>query len=143
RAVAGRDLTGVPRENVQPEDRDEIDRDPRRDSLVIAADLEREHREDDGRRGDDDKPGRREDPHTRRTCLRPKRPFGLISRMIRSTPNAIGSRSSEVAKPTYCPIKFRNTPSRRPPTIEPAGLSSPPSTAAANAYSRIACIIVG
>ena len=49
--------------------------------------------------------------HTRRTCFRPNSPCGFTSRTISSTAKAIGSRSSEVAKPTYWPIRLRKTPS--------------------------------
>src|SRR5207248_10618459 len=113
--------------DVEPEDRDQVDRDVDGEPLVVRRERERQER---------DQRGGREcghESHTRRTCLRPKRPVGFTSSTSSKTANAIGSRSSDVAKPTYWPIRFRKTPSARPPVTAPAGLSSPPSTAAANA----------
>src|SRR5204863_8652539 len=114
-------------------------------ALLGAAELEGQQRDHsrDGRDHEHTGDRRRRRPHTRRTCFRPKSPFGFRSSTVSSTANAIGSRSSAVAKPRYWPTRFRKTPSTSPPTTAPAGLSSPPRTAAANAYSRIACIIVG
>src|SRR5438445_2350536 len=124
----GRSRSGpCTREDVQSQDRDEVDRHVDGETLVIAAQAERKQRDSDGCYRNHGV------LHTRRTCLRPKRPVGLMSKTISRTANAIGRRNSDVAKPTYCPIRFRKTPSTRPPITAPAGLSSPPSTAAAKA----------
>ena len=40
----------------------------------------------------------------------------------------------------YCVVNALATPTIRPPTTAPTGLSKPPSAAAANAYTRMACI---
>ena len=44
------------------------------------------------------------------------------------------------ATSTYCVVSASATPTIRPPTTAPSGLSNPPSAAAANANTRIACI---
>src|SRR5581483_10986675 len=116
RSVADGDLARVDREDVQAEDGDEVDGDASPGALVVARERERQEGDDErGERGDDVAAR----SHTRRTWRRPK------SR----TAKAIGSRSSEVAKPTYWPIRLRKTPRRSPATTEPAGLSRPPRTA--------------
>src|SRR5581483_2278047 len=107
-AVADRDLAGVAGEDVEAEDGDEVDADPRRQPLVVAAEPKRQDGEDDGD-GRAGKEGRQRGPHTLRTRLRPNSPDGLSSSTASKTPSA------------------------SPPTTAPAGLSRPPSTAAANA----------
>src|SRR4029079_14560239 len=105
--------------------RDEVDRDVDREPLVVA--VEQEPEQDDDCSGE---AGGREF-HTRLTCLRPKSPVGFTSRTSRSTRKEIGNPSSRVAMSTYWPIRLRTPPRASSPTTAPAGLSSPPSTAAA------------
>src|SRR5581483_8450871 len=100
RSVADGDLARVAREDVQAEDGDEVDGDASPGALVVARERERQER-------DDDVAAR---SHTRRTWRRPKSPLGLKRRTTSRTAKAIGSRNSEVAKPTYWPIRLRKTP---------------------------------
>src|SRR5947209_10027909 len=142
RSVADRDLTGVSGEHVQTEDRDEVDGDARGKSAVVVAEGERQQCEEDRDDCDGEESGCAS-PHTLRTARWPNSPVGLMSRMMRSVAKATGSCSTEPTKLQYWPTRLRKMPSAIPPTSAPPGLSRPPSTAAANAYSSTGCISVG
>ena len=102
RAVAERDLAAVPGEDVQPEQRNHVNRHERELQQPELAHEPREQSDDNG----PDHEERRADgsteiaAHTLRTTLCPKRPCGLISSTINSTTSAAGSRSSPPMKST-------------------------------------------
>src|SRR5262249_58246082 len=98
RTVTDRDLAGIARKDVEAEDRDEVDRDVADDSLVIAVEIEREDDDDNRHCEGRERSGEEAAAHTRRTCLRPKRPVGLRGRTISRITNAIGNRSSDVPR---------------------------------------------
>src|SRR5262249_25524816 len=113
RPVAERDLAGVPGEEVQPEQCDQVDRDER--ELVDAEVREDERRPDHAHHeGGEPEPAERQLqtplPHTRLTTVRPKSPAGLTSSTNRSTTSATGSRSSGVTQLTYVPSRLSATP---------------------------------
>src|SRR5215204_3331323 len=121
RAVSERDLAAVACKDVEPKERDHVDRDEgelEQPELPHEPRQERDHDDgkDEERRADrlaEDRPPAHQ---TRLTTRWPNRPCGRTSSTTSSTVNAAGSRSS---------------PSVSPPTTAPTGLSIPPSTAAA------------
>src|SRR5581483_6887989 len=129
RSVADGDLPGVSREDIQAEDRDQVDGDARGEPAVVVAEDERQQREEDR----DDCDGNEcwgASPHTFRTVRWPNNPVGLMSRMMRSVAKATGSCRTEPTKLQYWPTRLRKMPRAIPPTSAPPGLSTAPSTAA-------------
>src|SRR4029079_1609775 len=93
RAVADGDLSRVAEQDVQPEDRREVDADARAEAEVVAAHRDAEQDDDEYRDAGDAPSDEEALAHTLRTCFRPKRPVGRTSSTRSSTANAIGRRS--------------------------------------------------
>ena len=104
RSVAERDLARVPGQDVQAEDRDEVDADVRD---LRGAEVAQPVRQDEQDAERSEEPGRlhRERDHaarrhTRLTVVRPNRPVGFTSSTARITMNATGSFSASPTKST-------------------------------------------
>ena len=98
RAVTERDLAGVAREDVEPEERDQVDGDVRVVARLEVADERRQDRDEDHERGKRDEPDQALRPRlqTRFTSGLPKIPCGRTRSTPRMMRSAIGSRSSSV-----------------------------------------------
>ncbi len=98
RAVAERDLARVPGEDVEAEERDEVDRDVRVLACLEVGDERRQHRDesDERRERDEADDALRAGRHTRFTSGLPKIPCGRMRRTARMMRSAIGRRSSSV-----------------------------------------------
>ena len=100
--MAERDLSVVAREDVQTEQRDEVDRDVRELPEPEFTGEPRQQRDQDDRRGEDEALQRRRCPAPRQTLCtttRPKRPVGRMTSTSNRTARAVGSLSS-------CPTKL-------------------------------------
>src|SRR6266511_1904456 len=100
--AAERDLAAVADEDVEPDERDEVDphvREPLQDQL---ADMPREKREGEDERADDDEidGGERASHQTLRTTACPNSPCGRMTSTTSRTASALGRRSVEPMKST-------------------------------------------
>src|SRR5207249_7271224 len=135
RAVAERELPAVADQDVQAHDRDGEDQRLRPLAGEEARDHSRESDEEDDHHGDQPVARRRGSDslhQTRRVAARPNRPLGLRIRTRMMMPRPKASCKSP-ALGMYAPARLMTTPTTRPPTTAPSGLSMPPRTAAANA----------
>src|SRR5262249_2992235 len=143
RAVADRYLAVVAGEDVEPGRRDpDVDR--RRPELHVGRLMllrdpiaEHVHRRD--RDDDRDERTRQAGVHTRSVRTVPNKPAGRKSNTSRIKPNGTTS-SMPLNASMYCTVSALATPTMRPPTTAPTGLSKPPSAVAANANTRMLCI---
>ncbi len=98
RPVPERDLPCVAGEDVEAEERDQVDADVRVLLRLEVAQERGQNRDADDERGEADEPrdARRARAHTRFTSGLPKRPTGRTSKTTRMIRRAIGRRSSSV-----------------------------------------------
>src|SRR5581483_985532 len=95
RAVTERYLAGVAREDVQPRDRDQVDRDVGELERAELREREREQRDERERRREEEaRPEPRADPHTRLTAACPNSPAGRTRSTARMTRRPPTSRMS-------------------------------------------------
>ena len=92
------DLPGVAREDVEAEERDQVDPDVGVVACLEVADERRQHRDehDEGRERDEAEYADLPKRHTRFTSGLPKMPVGFTSRTTRMMRSAAGSRSSSL-----------------------------------------------
>src|SRR5262245_25778768 len=104
RAVAERDLARIPGQDVQPEDRDEVDAHVGDlGGTEVAEPVGEDGQESDAHQERDPLGGERDDPparHARLTVARPNSPLGLTRSTARITTNAAGSLSASPTKST-------------------------------------------
>src|SRR6185295_3706709 len=128
RTVPERDLAVEPGEDVQPEKGDGVNQHQRELEGAVFAHHERQCA---GEGQHDCHSGEVARVHTRVTWTLPKKPEGFTVSTPMISTSATASFSS--LPMTKAPSTFSRTPTRKPPNTAPAGLSMPPTSAAANA----------
>jgi len=98
--MAERDLAAVARQNVQPDDRDEVDADGRKLERAEVADPARRERDERGDREEAEQAEGATRRHTFLTAARPKSPEGRTTSTSRITASATGRRRVPPTKPT-------------------------------------------